>query len=92
MTMNSNELKILDNCPVTFYSNSIRINSTNEEIFLDFGVCKNMDKETQIEIDSKIALSYASVKRLALNLSNHLKLYENRFGNIELDELGMKNG
>lgn len=76
----------------TIYSNGVRVDSTEQEIFLTFGVDTgqirpsnnpDIDGTLNFWIQDYIAMSPRTAKRLAGMLTQVLNKYEARFGVIE---------
>ena len=81
------------------YANAFRLNSTAEELFLDFGL--NMvnpspgdpsQTEVVFQIRERLILNFLSAKRLALSLGQHVRRYEEQFGELELDATKRRQG
>ena len=69
----------------TTYANLAVITSTLEEVVLNFGVNVNPptpQREVNVEITSRIIMSYPSAKRLALTLGSVIQRHEARHGVI----------
>lgn len=81
----SKNIDLKDNTSEINYSNTARIYSSEEEVFFDFGTSRLDGKDVSIEINNKIAMTYQSAKRLAINLGEHLRMHENRFGEIKIE-------
>jgi len=72
----------------TIFSNAYRIHTTAEEVVVDFGF--NMpDPNPQqttpqllFKVTDRVIMSYTSIKRLSLSLSQLVKRYEQQFGEI----------
>ncbi len=81
VTLDERELK-------TIFSNAYRIHTTAEEVVVDFGF--NMpDPNPQqttpqllFKVTDRVIMSYTSVKRLSLSLSQLVKRFEQQFGEI----------
>ena len=74
------------------YANAFRINSTAEEMVLDFGInlpnpaaAEANQPDVHFSIHSRVVLNYYSAKRLALTLGQHLRRHEEQFGELEID-------
>jgi len=76
----------------TNYSNAFRVHGNPEELIVDFGM--NMvnpagDDSAQREIvfiaTDRVILNYYSAKRLAITLGQHVRQYEDEFGELETD-------
>ena len=71
-----------------FYANASRVFGTPEEVFVDLGVNVNMFGKVLEEcapMNHRVVLSYCAAKRLALMLSETIRKYEAKYGEIELD-------
>ncbi len=72
----------------TIFSNAYRIHTTAEEVVVDFGF--NMpDPNPQqttpqllFKVTDRVIMSYTSIKRLSVSLSQLIKRYEQQFGEI----------
>ncbi|HNX27397.1 MAG TPA: DUF3467 domain-containing protein [Phycisphaerae bacterium] len=76
----------------TFYANAFQTNVTPEELFVSFGTnqpipAQDGSKQPQImlKLESRIAMNYYTAKRLAIQLSQAVQGFEERFGVLELD-------
>lgn len=71
----------------TLYANNCNITGTPEEIMMDFANDPALFSTNAAEgrVDLRIVTSYPAAKRLALILSETLRRYEERFGNVEID-------
>ena len=75
----------------TMYSNSYRIHNTAEEVILDFGF--NManpnpqggQPQLLFKVNERIIMSYPNLKRLAGQLVQIVKRYEQQFGEIQMN-------
>ncbi len=72
------------------YANTIRTSTTPEEVVLDFGI--NMpipspenQPAMQFSVGSRIVMNWAGIKRLAINLGQVVRQYEERNGEIQLN-------
>lgn len=68
------------------YANVCAVNSTREEVVLNFGINKAWERaanEMQIELTSRIILSPFAAQRLHTMLGQLLKEYENRYGELQ---------
>ena len=66
------------------YSNTAKVTSSHEETFVEFGVSRPVKDELHVQVHSKIAMSYPSMKRLVLSLGEHLRKYEKLNGEIKI--------
>ena len=76
----------------TSYANGFRTASTSEEIILDFGLNyanpspqEKGDLRVVFLANDRIIMNYYSAKRLAINLSQIVRKYEQQYGEIELN-------
>jgi len=70
------------------YANVCNVSSTREEMTLLFGTNQTWhtgQKELVIELTDRIVLNPYAAKRLSILLSNTLKEYESRFGELKID-------
>jgi hypothetical protein len=70
------------------YANVCNVSSTREEVSLMFGTNKNWhpaQKELTIELSDRLILNPYAAKRLAVLLTNTMREYEKRFGELQLD-------
>jgi len=68
------------------YANTIRSYSTQDEVFLDFGMnmpVPGKNDEIIFRVKQQSILNWRTAKRLALSLSNLIRQHEDRFGEIE---------
>ena len=68
------------------YANVCAVNSTREEVVLNFGINKAWEwaaNEMQIELTSRIILSPFAAQRLHTMLGQLLTEYENRYGKLQ---------
>lgn len=69
------------------YANVCNVMSTREEVVMMFGVNQAWhagQKEVTVQLTDRIILSPHAAKRLSLLLTNIVKQYEDRFGQINL--------
>ncbi len=72
----------------TTYANAANVASTREEVVLLFGVNQAWhagQAEVPIQLSNRIILSPFAAKRLSALLSNVLREYEHRFGEINVE-------
>ncbi len=81
----SNKITINDKVEETSYSNTARVYSSDEELFIDFGTSRRGDNNITVNVNNKVAMTYQSAKRLAISLGEHLRMHENRFGEIDIE-------
>ena len=82
---------------VTTYANAFRSNGTEEEVILDFGMNsfnpggRRGDGDAQVvgevlfEVDQRVVLNYFTAKRLAINLGQIVRRYEEEYGELKLN-------
>jgi hypothetical protein len=73
----------------TAYSNTIRTTPTQDEVVLDFGMNLPMqfpgqDPMVIFNVGSRVIMNWAGAKRLAINLGQMIRQYEERNGEIVL--------
>ena len=72
----------------TSYSNICNVAGTREEVSIFFGTnvtWKPGSEAVEVRVDQRIVLNPFTAKRLQLLLTNLLREYESRFGEIQLD-------
>ncbi len=76
----------------TSYANAFRANSSAEELILDLGFNmvdpNSSDSEVPdvvFKIDNRVIMNFYAAKRLALTLGQHVRRYEEQYGELELD-------
>jgi Protein of unknown function (DUF3467) len=70
------------------YANVCNVSSTREEVVLVFGMnqaWQGGQKEVAVQLTDRIILSPFAAKRLVTLLSNVVREYENRFGELGAD-------
>jgi hypothetical protein len=70
------------------YANVCNVMSTREEVVMMFGVNQAWhagQKEVTVQLTDRIILSPHAAKRLSLLLTNIVKQYEDRFGQLNID-------
>jgi hypothetical protein len=83
------QLRIDESKMHTAYANTIRTSTTPDEVVLDFGMNLPMQgQEGQavmlFNVGSRVVLNWAGAKRLAMSLSQVVRQYESRHGEIAL--------
>jgi hypothetical protein len=71
------------------YANVCNVSSTREEVTLLFGTNQSWhtgQKELTVQLTDRIILNPFAAKRLSLLLNNIIKEYENRFGELKLEQ------
>ena len=79
-----NDIKVIEKDTETHYCNTVRINSSQEEVFLDFGVNRPSESGLVVELNDRVAMNYFTAKRLVLNLGQHLRAFEEKHGKVDL--------
>lgn len=72
----------------TSYANVCNVSSTREEFTLLFGINKTWNpeqRELTVDMSNRIILNPFAAKRLAMLLSNVIRQYEERYGEISLE-------
>lgn len=84
-------LRVDERAMATVYCNAFRTLATAEEVFLDFGLAEAHPVdgapgavEVRIRAEARVAMSLYSAKRLALVLGKLTRLYEERFGPMDV--------
>ena len=75
----------------TNYANMAVVSTTPEEVVISFGINVSpptAEQEVNVEIVSRVIMTYASAKRLALTLGNVLQRHEAQHGPIEVGPRG----
>ena len=71
----------------THYANLAMLTSTPEEVVMHFGLNispPTQERQVNAEITTRVVMSYASAKRLALTLGNVIQRYESQRGVIDV--------
>jgi hypothetical protein len=71
------------------YANVCNVSSTREEVTMLFGTNQSWhtgQKELTVQLTDRIILNPFAAKRLSLLLNNIIKEYENRFGELKLEQ------
>lgn len=69
------------------YANVCNVSSTQEEVVLMFGINQAWDaekKEVTVQLSDRVILSPYAAKRLMSVLSNVMRQYESRFGEVRV--------
>jgi hypothetical protein len=72
----------------TSYANVCNVSSTREEFTILFGINKTWNpeqRELTVDMSDRIILNPFAAKRMALLLSNVIRQYEERYGEISLE-------
>jgi hypothetical protein len=75
------------------YANVCNVTSTREEVVILFGMNQAWNrgqKEVTIQLTDRIVISPYAAKRMSMLLSNVVKEYESRFGQLNIDVGGEK--
>ena len=71
------------------YTNSYRINATPDEVIVDLGfnmpnpnTQPNQPQQILLKINDRVVMSYLTAKRLSLSLSQVVRQYEQRYGEL----------
>ena len=70
------------------YANVCNVNSTREEVTLLFGTNQAWNPaqaELTVEVNHRVILNPYAAKRLAIALSNVMREYESRFGELKIE-------
>ncbi|TVQ61634.1 MAG: DUF3467 domain-containing protein [Phycisphaerales bacterium] len=83
------QLRIDESKMTTTYSNTIRTSTTQDEVVMDYGM--NMPVQGQdgqpamlFAVGSRVIMNWQAAKRLAISLGQVIRQYEERHGEIEL--------
>jgi hypothetical protein len=82
-------LKWDDSKMTSTYANVCNVSSTREEVTMLFGTNQSWhtgQKELTVQLTDRIILNPFAAKRLSLLLNNIIKEYENRFGELKLEQ------
>ncbi len=71
------------------YANTIRTSTTQDEVVLDFGMnlpMQGQDNQPMLvfNVGSRVIMNWSAAKRLAINLGQVIRQYEERNGEIQL--------
>ena len=85
------QLRIDESKMTTSYANTIRTSTTGDEVVLDFGM--NLPQPTpdgqpvlQFSVGSRVVLNWRGAKRLAISLGQVIRQFEERNGEIVLQQ------
>lgn len=83
------QLRIDESKMTNTYANTIRTSTTQDEVVLDFGMNLPMqgpDNQPMLvfNVGSRVIMNWAASKRLAINLGQVIRQYEERNGEIQL--------
>lgn len=83
------QLRIDESKMTNCYANTIRTSTTQDEVVLDFGMNLPMqgpDNQAMLvfNVGSRVIMNWSAAKRLAINLGQVIRQYEERNGEIQL--------
>ena len=83
------QLRIDESKMTNTYANTIRTSTTQDEVVLDFGMNLPMqgpDNQPMLvfNVGSRVIMNWPASKRLAINLGQVIRQYEERNGEIQL--------
>ena len=83
------QLRIDESKMTSTYANIIRTSTTSEEVVLDFGMnlpMQGQDGQVMMNfaVGSRVVMNWLAAKRLAINLGQVIRQYEERNGEIRL--------
>ena len=75
----------------TTYANTIRTSTTPDEVVLDFGMNlpmqgPNNEPAILFSVNSRVVMNWQGAKRLAISLGQMIRSYEERSGEIQLNQ------
>lgn len=84
------QLRFDDSKMTTTYANTIRSLNIGDEVVLDFGINvpmqgPNNEPMMVIHLGSRVILNWVSAKRLAMQIGQAVRQYEERNGEIQLN-------
>lgn len=87
------QLRIDESKMTSTYANTIRTSNTQDELIMDFGMNIPMQMPNQapvvvFNVGSRVIMNWAGAKRLALSLGSAIRQYEERFGEIDINQGG----
>ena len=87
------QLRIDETKMTSTYANTIRTSNTQDELIMDFGMNIPMQMPNQapvvvFNVGSRVIMNWAGAKRLALSLGSAIRQYEERFGEIDINQGG----
>ena len=84
------QIRIDESKMETTYANTIRTSTTQDEVVMDFGV--NLPVQgpegqatLHFNVGSRVIMNWAGAKRLAINLGQVVRQYEEKAGEIQLN-------
>ena len=85
------QLRIDESKMNTTYANTIRTSTTGDEVVLDFGM--NLPAPTAdgspalvFSVTSRVVMNWVAAKRMAISLGQAVRQYEERNGEIQLEQ------
>lgn len=87
------QLRIDESKMTSAYANTIRTSTTADEVVMDFGLNIPMQGSNNqpmmvFNVGSRVIMNWAGAKRLAANLGQAVRKYEQQFGEIQLQRVG----
>ncbi len=87
------QLRIDESKMSTGYANTIRTSTTSDEVVLDFGVNLPMQGPDgqpvlSFNVGNRVIMNWSGAKRLAISLGQVIRQYEERHGEIQLQQPG----
>jgi hypothetical protein len=84
------QLRIDESKMGTTYANTIRTSTTQDEVVMDFGInlpVPGQDNQPTLvfSVGSRIVMNWPGAKRLAISLSQAIRQFEERNGEINLN-------
>ena len=85
------QLRIDESKMTSTYANTIRTSNTQDELIMDFGMNIPMQMPDQppmvvFNVGSRVIMNWAGAKRLAISLGQVIRQYEERNGEIQLQQ------
>lgn len=87
------QLRIDESRMTTTYANTIRTSTTADEVVLDYGMnlpVPGQDNQPMLvfAVGSRVVMNWKGAKRLAISLGQVIRQYEERNGEIQLQQPG----
>ncbi|MEM8757798.1 MAG: DUF3467 domain-containing protein [Planctomycetota bacterium] len=87
------QLRIDESKMNTTYSNIIRTSTTSDEVVLDFGINLPMQGQDgqpvmNFAVGSRVVMNWVAAKRMAISLGQVIRQYEQRNGEIQIQQPG----
>ncbi|QKK09670.1 MAG: DUF3467 domain-containing protein [Planctomycetota bacterium] len=85
------QLRIDETKMTSTYANTIRTSSTHDEVVLDFGMNlpvqgQNNEPALLFSVGSRVIMNWPAAKRLAISLGQVIRQYEERNGEIKIQQ------